>query len=112
MGRRPGANLVSVEDFVERVVRRLREEPGFSRNRHFLTFSSPEGKRALKIHRQLRSIERDLSRASSATVDRAADRVRLTLRSKSGLRTSWLTQDEFRILCTNPIVRSALNVGA
>jgi hypothetical protein len=101
-----------VEDFVERVVRRLREEPGFSRNRHFVTLSSPEGKRALKIHRQLRSIERDLSRASSATIDRSADGVRLTLRSKSGLRMSWLTQAEFRILCTSPIVRSALNVGA
>lgn len=109
---RRGANLSAVEDFVERVVRRLREEPGFSRNRHFLTFSSPEGKRALKIHRQLRSIERDLSRAFSATVDRAADRVRLTLRSKSGLRTSWLTQAEFRILCTNPIVRSVLDMGS
>ena len=101
-----------VEAFVERVVRRLREDPGFSRNRHFLTLSSPEGRRALKIHRQLRSIERDLSRALSATVDRATDRVRLTLRSKSGLRTSWLTPAEFRILCTNPIVRSALQVAA
>ena len=111
LARRRGANLLVVEDFVERVVWRLREERGFSRNRHFLTLSSPEGKRALRIHRQLRSIERDLSRASSATVDRAADRVRLTLRSKSGWRTSWLTQAEFRILCSNPIVRAALNVG-
>ncbi len=101
-----------MEDFVERVVLRLREEPGFSRNRHFLAFSSLEGRRALRIHRHLRSIERDLSRGSSATVDRAADRVRLTLRSKSGLRTSWLTQDEFRILCASPIVRSALHVDA
>jgi hypothetical protein len=112
LARRRGANLLLVEEFVERVVRRLRQEPGFSRNRHFLTLSSPEGRRALKIHRQLRSIERDLSRASSATIDRAADRVRLTLRSKSGLRTSWLTHAEFRILCANPIVRSALNVSA
>ena len=107
-----GANLPLVEEFVERVVLRLREEPGFSRNRHFLTFSSEEGKRALRIHRHLRSIERDLSRGSSATVDRAADRVRLTLRSKSGLRTSWLTQAEFRILCTSPLVRSTLDVDA
>jgi hypothetical protein len=107
-----GANLWLVEDFVERVVLRLREEPGFSRNRHFMAFSSQEGKRALRIHRHLRSIERDLSRGSSATIDRAADRVRLTLRSKSGLRTSWLTQAEFRILCTSPLVRSTLNVDS
>lgn len=101
-----------MEEFVERVVQRLREDPGFSRNRHFLTFSSPEGKRALKIHRQLRSLERDLTRASSATVDRAADRVRLTLRSKAGRRTSWLTEAEFRILCTSPFVRSVLGAGS
>jgi len=107
-----GANLRLVEDFVERVVLRLREEPGFSRNRHFMAFSSQEGKRALRIHRHLRSIERDLSRGSSATIDRAADRVRLTLRSKSGLRTSWLTQAEFRILCTSPLVRSTLDVDS
>src|SRR5512138_868585 len=95
-------------DFVTRAVERLRSDPGFSRNRHYLAFSSPEGKRALRIHRHLRSIERDLSRGSRATVERARDRVRLTLRSKAGLRTSWLTDAEFRILCTSPIVRVAL----
>jgi len=97
-----------VEDFVQRVVRRLREEPGFSRNRHFLAFSSPEGRRALRIHRHLRSIERDLSRGSQATVERQAARVRLTLRSPRGLRTSWLTEAEFLILCASPLVRAAL----
>jgi hypothetical protein len=97
-----------VEAFVERVVRRLREEPGFSRNRHFVTFSSPEGKRALRIHRHLRSIERDLSRGSSAVVDESDGRVRLTLRFRSGSRTAFLTLPEYRLLCTNPIVRAAL----
>lgn len=97
-----------MEAFVERVVRRLREEPGFSRNRHFLAFSSPEGRRALRIHRHLRSIERDLSRGSRATVERQAARVRLILRSPRGLRTAWLSADEYRILCTSPLVRAAL----
>lgn len=97
-----------MEAFVERVVQRLREEPGFSRNRHFLAFSSPEGRRALRIHRHLRSIEHDLSRGSRATVERQAARVRLTLRSQRGLRTAWLSDDEFRILCTSPLVRAAL----
>lgn len=97
-----------MEDFVERVVRRLREEPGFSRNRHYLAFSSPEGRRALRIHRHLRSIERDLSRGSRASVERQAARVRLTLRVPGGQRTAWLTEDEFRILCTSPLVRAAL----
>ena len=97
-----------MDDFVERVVRRLRGEPGFSRNRHFLAFSSAEGKRALRIHRHLRSIEHDLSRGSSATVERSASRIRLTLRWRSSLRTAWLTDDEFRILCSSPMVRAAL----
>jgi hypothetical protein len=101
-----------VEDFVERVVRRLRAEPGFSRNRHFLAFASAEGRRALRIHRHLRSIERDLARGSSATVVRGAERVRLTLRSKWGLRTAWLTPSEFRLLCASPAARTALEAGA
>lgn len=100
-----------MDAFVERVVMRLRGEPGFSRNRHFLAFSSPEGRRALRIHRHLRSIERDLSAGSTATVDRGAARVRLTLRSKRGHRTAFLSPSEFRILCTSPLVRSALGAG-
>ena len=101
-----------MDDFVARVVRRLRQEPGFSRNRHFMAFSSAEGKRALRIHRHLRSIEHDLSRGSSATIEREGDRVRLTLRSRSTLRTAWLTEDEYRILCTSPIARAALEASA
>ena len=97
-----------MEDFVARVIRRLRQEPGFSRNRHFLAFSSPEGKRALRIHRHLRSIETDLSRGCVATLERTEDRVAVTLRSKWSVRTAWLTEDEFRILCTSPLARAAL----
>ncbi len=97
-----------MEEFIARVVRRLRQEPGFSRNRHFVAFSSPEGKRALRIHRHLRSIETDLSRGCVATLERTANRVMVTLRSKSSVRTAWLTEDELRILCTNPIARAAL----
>ena len=104
----PGCYVLTVDDFVARVVQRLREEPGFSRNRHFLAFSSPEGRRALRIHRHLRSIERDLSRGSQAVVDREPQRVRLTLRSRAGVRMAWLSPDEFQLLCTSPLVRVAL----
>ena len=100
-----------VEAFVERVVRRLREEPGFSRNRHFATFSSPEGRRALRIHRHLRSLERDLAGAHSVQLEpleREAGRVKLTLRSRFGLRTAFLTLAELRILWTSPLVRAAI----
>lgn len=95
-------------DFVERAVLRLREDPGFSRNRHFAAFSSPEGRRALRIHRHLRSIERDLSGGYRASATHEAQRVRLDLEGKRGRRVAWLTRSEFRILMTNPIARAAL----
>jgi hypothetical protein len=99
-------------DFVARAVQRLRQDPGFSRNRYFLALSSPEGRRALRIHRHLRSLERELSEGSSATVSREAERVRLMLRGKRCSRTAWLTRAEFRLLCTSPIVRAALGAEA
>jgi hypothetical protein len=101
-----------VSDFVTRAVQRLREDPGFSRNRHYVALSSPEGRRALRIHRHLRSLERDLAAGSAATVARDAERIRLTLRGKRGSRTAWLTRAEFRLLCGNPDVRAALGDAA
>jgi len=95
-------------DFVTQVVRRLREDPGFSRNRFYLALSSPEGRRALRIHRHLRSLERDLAAGLVAEVTRDAERVRITLRGRRTSRTAWLTRAEFRLLCTAPLVRAAL----
>jgi hypothetical protein len=99
-------------DFVTRAVQRLREDPGFSRNRYFLALSSPEGKRALRIHRHLRSLEQDLARGWSAEVAREAERVRLELRGKGGARIAFLTHTEFRLLCASPLVRAALGDAA
>lgn len=99
-------------DFVTRVVLRLREDAGFSRNRHYLALSSPEGRRALRIHRHLRSLERDLASGAAASVAREAERVRLTLRGRRGLRTAWLSRAEFRLLCGSPAVQAALGDAA
>ncbi len=101
-----------VRSFIAKVVQRLREEPGFSRNRYFLALSSAEGRRALRIHRHLRSLERELAAGSQATVAREEERVRLELRGKRGSRTAWLTRAEFRLLCGNPAVRAALGEAA
>ncbi len=95
-------------DFVTLAVQRLRQDPGFSRNRHTLALSSPEGRRALRIHRHLRSLERDLAAGVAASVARDAERVRLTLRTARASRTAWLTRAEFRLLCDSPAVRAAL----
>ncbi len=95
-------------DFVARAVQRLREDPGFSRNRYFLALSSPEGRRASRIHRHLRALERDVAQGLAATVRRDADRFRIEIRGRRACRTAWLTPAEFRLLCTSPIVRAAL----
>jgi hypothetical protein len=99
-------------DFVSRLVQRLREDPGFSRNRHFLALSSPEGRRALRTHRHLRSIERDLAAGVAASVAPDAERFRLTLRGEWGSRTAWLTRAEFRLLCGSATVRAVLGGAA
>ncbi len=97
--------------FLQRLLERLREDRAFSRNRHYLALSSPEGKRALRIHRHLRSLERDLSRDGvAATVTREAERIRLTLRGRRLQRTAWLSRAEFQVLCGNPAVRRVLGV--
>jgi type II secretory pathway component PulJ len=101
------------QDFVARAVARLREDPAFSRNRHFHALSSPEGRRALRIHRHLRSLERDLSAAGArASVEREPARVRLTIEGRRGRRVAWLTRAEFRLLCASEAARAALGGAA
>jgi hypothetical protein len=98
--------------FLLRALQRLREDRAFSRNRHFVALSSPEGRRAIRIHRHLRSLEKDLCQAGvDATVTREAERFRLTLRGGRLSRTAWLSLVEFRILCGNPAVRRVLGVA-
>ena len=99
-------------DFVTQALRRLREDPGFSRNRFFAALSSPEGRRAMRIHRHLRSLERDLAAGQTATVEAGPDRVRLTLRGRRTERIAFLTRAEWRLLCDVPAVRAALGDAA
>jgi hypothetical protein len=99
-------------DFVERAVLRLRERPGFSRNRHFQAFSSPEGRRALRIHRHLRSLEQAVAGGVPVRVERVGGRVRLVLSGARFRRTAFLSDGEFRLLCTSPLVRAALGAAA
>ena len=100
-----------MSDFVTRAVQRLREDPGFSRNRYYLALSSPEGRRALRIHRHLRSLERDLAAGAAATVAPERDGVRLDLVGRRLRRSAWLTRAEFRLLCADPATRAALGVA-
>lgn len=95
--------------FLQRLLERLRDDRTFSRNRHYLALSSPEGKRALRVHRHLRSLERDLAQGGvNATVTREAERIRLTLRGRRGSRVAWLSPAEFELLRDHPGVQAAL----
>jgi hypothetical protein len=97
-----------VADFVTRAVQRLREDPRFSRNRYFLALSSPEGRRAVRIARHLRSIERDLEGGFPVRAETRDGRVLLTVTYRAGVREAWLTHAEFRMLLANPVARAAL----
>jgi hypothetical protein len=96
--------------FVELAVRRMREDRGFSRNRHFLALSSPEGRRAVRIARHLRSIERDLEAGWPARVESRDGGVLVKVTYRGGTRCARLSEGEYRMLLANPIVRAALGM--
>jgi hypothetical protein len=111
-----------MDAFVLRLVRRLCEpSQPLSRNRHFHAFSSPEGRRALKISRRLKSLRRDILACADEGRDahfrRFADedgqrRVELTLERAGGFRQSLLQEAEFDLLQDLPGVRSALEAAS
>src|SRR5690606_38782445 len=85
---------------VHRLVERLTQGgPPFWRSRHFHTFESPEGKLALRIARRLRSVARDIARASEPPrFQREAERIRLVIPLPDGARTTWLSLWEWQLL--------------
>ena len=91
--------LAPVSD-LERFARRLREEPGFSRNRRFDELSRPE---AVKLRRRLRRLDgiaRELKTAEQVTL-RAEDggyRLVLSFPSVRMRRETWLHADEHALL--------------
>lgn len=99
-----------MHSFVYRLVERLTDDgPRLSRNRHFHTFLTPEGRQALRIARHLRSVARDVARARMAPrCERIDDRVRLEIELAAGTRTAWLERDEFEILRRMPGMDGAL----
>lgn len=108
-----------MDPFVRQLVQRL-HAPGapLSRNRHFHTFETPEGRTALRISRRLRSLARDVLactgeggqvRVRPSDAGEAGElKLQLTLERLSGRRTSLLTKDEFELLRELPKVAGAL----
>jgi hypothetical protein len=107
-----------MKDFILRLVARLGEaERPLSRNRHFYTFDNPHGRKALRISRRLRSLERDIVEAAQhgepVRIERQEQggqlvRVRIEFVRLKARRTSFLSPAEYDLLLAAPAVRSAL----
>ncbi|XXF80327.1 hypothetical protein P2318_11395 [Myxococcaceae bacterium GXIMD 01537] len=110
-----------MDPFVRRLVERLHDPSRpLSRNRHFHTFDTPEGRSALKVSRRLKSLQRDilacLKEGQRARFFRHVDdageyRVELQFERVQGRRVSHLKDAEFELLAQLPGVRDALHEG-
>jgi hypothetical protein len=106
-----------MDAFVRRLVQRLVDPARpLTRNRHFHTLETPEGKRALKISRRLRGLQREIlesfARGRRSTYRRkgAEDELcfELTLEHIKGRHISLLHADEFQLLRELPGVEGAI----
>jgi len=85
---------------LERLARRLREEPGYSRNRRFEELSSPEARSLRARLRRLSGLCSELARAHSVAVEPADGGYRVTLwfPSVRARRQAFLTTEEHALL--------------
>ncbi|MFL5319791.1 MAG: hypothetical protein ACJ790_09050 [Myxococcaceae bacterium] len=107
-----------MDPFVRRLIERLHDPSRpLTRNRHFHTFETPEGKAALRTSRRLRSLQKDIlacagegGRARFVRTEQKEGgfKVELSLDSIQGKRTSLLQDAEFELLNELPGVRDAL----
>lgn len=107
-----------MDPFVRRLIENLlAPNPSLSRNRHFPTFESALGKRALRAARRLASLRRSICELAAAHATDAIDlqrlpggRVRLALaqRHLAARRVAILDEAELELLCAWPEVARAL----
>jgi hypothetical protein len=106
-----------MDAFVRRLVERLLEpsEP-LSRNRHFHTFETPEGRRALRLAKRLRGLAADVQRCvergspPEVRTDARAEEVRIALHfdALAARRTAYLSPEEYALLRRVPGMTDAL----
>lgn len=93
--------------FVRKLVLRLLDEGApLSRNRHFHTFETEEGKRALRLSKRLKALRDDITRCRAEgsepeiITERAGDavRVRISLKALRSTRHTTLEQAEYELL--------------
>lgn len=107
-----------MDPFVRRLILRMLDPARpLSRNRHFHTFATPEGKQALKASRRLRSLQADIlacrAEGQPARFVRLEEnegqlRIELLMERIGGRRTSILDAAEFELLLELPGVRPVL----
>ena len=107
-----------MDPFVRKLVLRLFDEGApLSRNRHFHTFESPEGKQAMRISRRLRALQLDIAKCKQAggesrvvaTRDgEGVVKVEIRLENLRSRRLTTLDEMEFELLRALPGVREAL----
>jgi len=113
---------LAMDSFVRRLVERLVAEGGpLSRNRHFHTFDTPEGRSALRIARRLRALQRDVLRCLAdggrVEVRRLPDRpaahdLEMCLFHRVGTHRAFLGREELELLRALPGVAEALGPAA
>ena len=107
-----------MDPFVRKLVLRLFDEGApLSRNRHFHTFESPEGKQAMRISRRLRALQLDIAKCREAggaskvmaTRDGAGVvKIEIRLEHLRSTRLTTLDEMEFELLRNLPGVRELL----
>lgn len=106
-------------DLTFKIVRRLLrdDDVAFSRNRNFEAYQDPRVKRALRLYRHLRSLERDLLRLGQPdqvrleAVEREGEQVvvRLEFMEQRGKRVSYLSAQEWGLLLESERVCAILS---
>jgi hypothetical protein len=107
-----------MDSFVRKLVRHLNSPASpLSRNRHFHTFETPEGRMALRIARRLRSLQRDIldccneghpPRLVRRRDGKGEHRLLLVLRRLSASRTCALRPGELELLRELPGIDEVL----
>jgi hypothetical protein len=96
-----------MDPFVRKLVLRLFDEgTPLSRNRHFQTFETPEGKLAMRLSKRLRALQKDITACRDAggtpqvtRSERGGDvTVQIVLEHLKSRRTTRLDEAEFDLL--------------
>lgn len=122
----PFSTKGAMNELLYRIVERMLLGQGMSRNRNFAAFEDPNLRRATRIVRHLRSIQKDLRRygrdcvvtlepVESAVEDEAlvaaegSRRLLLVIEHLRSRRTAYLTAEEVRLLRLDPEVDAMLS---